>query len=172
MWVIPGKASAKVDGKLVSVECTIGINGNATDIIANIEAKAFRSLAKRLWLKVSSIELEDGDADDTLPTQDNQHPAAITEQLRDIAINSRPSASESHAGDYGRCIKMLSSDPSAASVFQDIWKTIADVKTLEELDAIAKDSATLFWTFSRDVQGKIKAFSGDRRKELTEAANG
>jgi hypothetical protein len=67
-------------------------------------------------------------------------------------------------------MKVLSSDPSAASVFQDIWKTVADCKTLKELDAIAKDSATLFRTFSKDVQGKIKAFSADRRKELTEAA--
>jgi hypothetical protein len=61
MWVIPGKASVAVAGEVVGIDCVVGINGNSSDIIANIEAKATRALLKRLWSKVSSIELDDSE---------------------------------------------------------------------------------------------------------------
>jgi hypothetical protein len=169
VWQVSGKASCDYQGKSYEVcfegDNRIGLPGYDSDNVAGIAAKAKRRLLQELWLKVSPIltaEHSDNGTDDVIPE-------AVVPRLEQPA-DKQPSAAESHAGDYDRCLKMLSSDPSAASVFQDIWKTIADVKTLEELDAIAKDSATLFRTFSKDVQGKIKAFSGDRRKELTEAA--
>ena len=169
------QASCMKDGKRHSVSAC-----DANDVDGRIQVSAFgkdlsacvdglkgkveaRILKKLYCLACDAVE----------PDEEFERPDVIivpeaTKQIEQA--NKLPSAAESHAGDYDRCVKMLSSDPSAASVFQDIWKTIADVKTLEELDAIARDSATLFRTFSKDVQGKIKAFSGDRRKELTEAA--
>jgi hypothetical protein len=169
VWRVSGKASCEYQGKSYEVcfegDSRIGLPGYESDNVAGIAAKAKRRLLQELWLKVSPIltaEHSDNDNDDVIPE-------AVVPRLEQ-PVDKQPSAAESHAGDYDRCVKMLSSDPSAASVFQDIWKTIADVKTLEELDAIAKENKTLFGTFSKDVQGKIKAFSGDRRKELTEAA--
>jgi hypothetical protein len=178
VWRVGGKASCEYQGKSYAVEFTgagaLGLPGYESDNVAGITAKARRQILKALWAKVSPI-LNSDQADDVSMdlTQSDGKPKAIEVTVEVSATAKQdPPASEFHAGDYDRCIKMLSSDPSAASVFQDIWKTIADVKTLEELDAIAKESKTLFGTFSKDVQSKIKAFSGDRRKELTEPANG
>jgi hypothetical protein len=176
VWRVGGKASCEYQGKTYAVEFSgpgaLGLPGYESDNVAGITAKARRQILKALWAKVSPI-LNSDQADDVSMdlTQSDEKPKAI-EVTVEVAGPAKqdPPASEFHAGDYDRCIKMLSSDPSAASVFQDIWKTIADVKTLEELDAIAKESKTLFGTFSKDVQSKIKAFSGDRRKELTEAS--
>ena len=176
VWRVGGKASCEYQGKTYAVEFSgpgaLGLPGYESDNVAGITAKARRQILKALWAKVSPI-LNSDQADDVSMdlTQSDEKPKAIEVTVEVSApAKQDPPASEFHAGDYDRCIKMLSSDPSAASVFQDIWKTIADVKTLEELDAIAKESKTLFGTFSKDVQSKIKAFSGDRRKELTEAS--
>jgi hypothetical protein len=173
-WRVPVEAWVTVRGQKepVRVKCVIGVNGNISDSISKIEAHAERSVLKKLWKKVTSIAIDADDDENDIADGSvivvEKSSAAITEQPCDIATDKRPSAADFHAGNYDRCLKMLSSDPSAAAVFQDIWKTIADVKTLVELDAIAKDSATLFRTFSKDVQGKIKAFSTDRRSELTQ----
>jgi hypothetical protein len=165
-WHVPVKAWVTVKGRgKVSVDCTVGVNGNLTDGIAKIESHAERSVLKKLWKKVTSIVIEEEGENDVVNGSViivEEPVAAITEKQQDESI----AAAKQFSGDYDRCVKMLSSDPSAASVFQDIWKTIADCKTLEELDCIAKDSAALFHTFSKDVQLKIKAFSGERRKEL------
>ena len=156
---IDGRIEVSAFGKDIQA-CIDGLKGKA-------EA---RILKKLFFLACDATELDDDEANVIVIEQ----PADRIEEkpVDQQPVDNLPSAAEFHAGDYDRCIKMLSSDPSAASVFQDIWKTIADVKTLEELDAIAKESKTLFGTFSKDVQSKIKAFSGDRRKELTEGEKG
>jgi hypothetical protein len=172
------QATCVKDGKRHSVSACVsdGIDGrievsafgkDMQACIDGLKGKAEARILKKLFfLACDATELDDDEANVIViePQQERIEQASVVEP------EPQPSAAEQHAGDYDRCIKMLSSDPSAASVFQDIWKTVADCKTLEELDAIAKDSATLFRTFSKDVQGKIKAFSTDRRKELTEAA--
>jgi hypothetical protein len=169
MWVIPGKASAKVDGKLVSVECTIGINGNATDIIANIEAKAFRSLAKRLWLKVSSIELEDGDTDDTLLSQDNQQPAAITEQpVVDAAAEKLRVDGIMSRQQFDRCRKMIANTPEHLEFFNGSITDLEACKTLEQLDMTRKamTETRKGLKLSQAVTDELKRFIEVREAEL------
>lgn len=170
VWRVSGKASCDYQGKSYEVtfegENRIGLPGYESDNVAGIAAKAKRRLLQELWLKVSPIltaEHSDNDTDDVIPE-------AAVPRIEPPA-NTHPAAADMHSGNYHRVMKMLSSDPSAASVFQEIWKTIGDAKTIKGLDAIAKESATLFRTFSKDVQDMIKGYSQSRRDELkTEAA--
>lgn len=89
MWVIPGEASVAVSGEIVSVKCVVGINGSATDIIANIEAKATRALLKRLWSKVSSISLDDSE-DQIIEDTVQQTPARIDAKPTQQATEPEP----------------------------------------------------------------------------------
>jgi len=176
MWVIPGKASAKVAGKLVSVECTIGINGNATDIIANIEAKAFRSLAKRLWLKVSSIELEDGETDDTVVSQDNQQPAAITEQPRDIAADNAHDAAILEAnhrkGVLDRLQKILKATPDKLALIENVYQAVLDAKDEKQLKEAGEALAAQKGEFSQQVLSLIRPVYESRLAEMKGSNNG
>lgn len=78
MWVIPGEASVRCGGEIVSVKAVVGINGNSTDIIANIESKAARALLKRLWVKVSSIHMDD--SEDQIEIIEETEPKRIQKQ--------------------------------------------------------------------------------------------
>ena len=66
MWIVEGEATAIVNGELVTIKATVGVNSNQMDGIAKIEAHAARSLAKRLWKKVSSIDMEFDDETDQI----------------------------------------------------------------------------------------------------------
>jgi hypothetical protein len=95
---------------------------------------------------------------------------AESPRIEQAPVETIPSAAKQWQGDYDRCLDMLVNDQSAWQAFMDMWKTIADAKSLVDLDALAKESKVLFSTFGKDIQAKIKGFSGDRRKELTETA--
>lgn len=170
------QASCMKDGKRYSVSACISsevdgriqVSAFGKDLSAcvdGLKGKVEARILKKLYcLACDAVE----------PDEEFERPDVIVvpevakqiEQATQTPIAGAITAVKQFSGDYDRVLNMLSSDPSAASVFQEIWKTIADCKTLEELDAIAKDSATLFRTFSKDVQSKIKVFSGERRKEL------
>ena len=174
VWRVGGKASCDYQGKEYSVDFSgpgaLGVPGYESDNVAGITAKARRQILKALWSKVSPIlNTDHADEPDAGISQDTERPKAI-----DVASPVEPttSAAKQWQGDYDRCLDMLVNDQSAWSAFKDMWQTITDAKSLADLDAIAKDSAVLFRTFGKEIQGKIKGFSGDRRKELTEAANG
>jgi hypothetical protein len=186
---VSATASCKVWGQHVEVRAwkypdgrdeRLQLTGTADIVEAMIDqlkGKACARIAEQLFRKCVGLSRRGPVNQQAEHTQVIQSPLVVVEPsaerievvvVAEASERPVPTAVEFHAGNYDRCLKMLSSDPSAAAVFQDIWKTIADVKTLVELDAIAKDSATLFRTFSKDVQGKIKAFSTDRRSELTQ----
>ena len=63
-WECSATASAKRGGTTESVECLVGVNGNAADGIEKILSHATRSILKRLYKTCSTIQLEfDGEDD-------------------------------------------------------------------------------------------------------------
>jgi len=170
------QASCMKDGKRYSVSACITsevdgriqVSAFGKDISACIDGLKGKVEA-RILKKLYCLACDAVEPDEEFERPDVIVVPEVAKQIEQVPQTPEPEsipAVKQFSGDYDRVLNMLSSDPSAASVFQEIWKTIADCKTLEELDAIAKDSATLFRTFSKDVQLKIKAFSGERRKEL------
>jgi hypothetical protein len=66
-WHVPVRAWVMVKGRgKVSVDCTVGVNGNLTDGINKIEAHAERSVLRKLWKKVTSIAMDEDEGDDTV----------------------------------------------------------------------------------------------------------
>ena len=66
-WHVPVRAWVMVKGRgKVSVDCTVGVNGNLTDGINKIEAHAERSVLRKLWKKVTSISMDEDEGDDTV----------------------------------------------------------------------------------------------------------
>jgi len=170
MWVIPGTASAMVRGIKVTVECTVGINGNPTDIIANIEAKAFRSLAKRLWLKVSSIEMEDGDVDDTV--FDQPEPAAIGHDAgKEITQLQRDRIAAEFELDA--CRKMIADNQAHVDFFERSVQGIDESDSVELLKEVGKlmkeQNAEL--KLSERVMKELRRLFAIRQDELKEVAS-
>jgi hypothetical protein len=134
-WHVPVKAWVTVKGRgKVSVDCTVGVNGNLTDGIAKIESHAERSVLKKLWKKVTSIVIEDEGENDIVDGSVIvvDEPAKAIEQAH--AADPRPSVAKQWEGDYERCLDMLVNDQSAWQAFKDMWKSIVDAKSLAQMD--------------------------------------
>ena len=176
------QATCVKDGKRYAVSASVadGIDGRievsafGKDIqacIDGLKGKAEARILKKLFvLACDATELDDDEATVIVvePTADRIDVTPADEP----PAKSDPTAAQQHAGAFDRINKMLSSDPSAAATFADIWKAITNAPSIAALDETAKELGPLFKAFSADVQKMISKFSGDRRKELTEAANG
>jgi hypothetical protein len=172
VWRVGGKASCEYQGKTYTVEFSgpgaLGLPGYESDNVAGITAKARRQILKTLWAKVSPIlntdQADDGPVDFV---QDSEQPKAIeVAPVAETLEKPARTAAEQHSAAFDRINKMLSSDPSAAATFADIWKAIADAPSIAGLDETAKGLGPLFKAFSKDVQTMISKFSADRRKEM------
>lgn len=132
-WEVTGFAKVDVSGKPVRVDCLIGVNGNATDGIEKILAHATRALLKRLWKKVSGIDIDgstDGDTTQDLTPlgaigTDAEKPDTTTDAERDILAwqQSRNGLN-----------RMLSDNPSEAATVMELWDSIGSAKAMSDLE--------------------------------------
>ena len=178
-WEVIGTASCVLDGKLVTTgDQLVQVNGNATDNPEKIAAHATRSLLKRLYKKVSSIDIGGEDEPDNVTDlpQGNEKRIEMPETVVTVHKTAPPEpepvvqvslvtpqeirdemirAAVCCKGDHGRCGKMLSKDPEAASVFQEIWKAFDEAADLPALNKAGKDNKGTIKTFSDDVRAAL-----------------
>lgn len=124
MWVCTGEASCKVNGNLMRVICDdshkFGVNGNATDGIASVTAKAERALLRKLWAVVSTINVDDESLDGEQATVSVVEPVAITQHPA--------------SGDWIAREKAGIKSPRAL----DAWVALEKADTAARVDAIMK----------------------------------
>jgi hypothetical protein len=165
-WHVPVRAWVMVKGRgKVSVDCTVGVNGNLTDGINKIEAHAERSVLRKLWKKVTSIAMDEDEGDDTVPGSVIvvDEPAAITQRSE-----KRPESTQEdqHKGSLIRLRQMLQDEPDKATFVESVWNEIATASTLEKLTDAGKELASMKKQFSEKALSLIRPFYEARQAEL------
>lgn len=152
MWVCTGEASCKVNGKLMRVICDdshkFGVNGNATDGIASVTAKAERALLRKLWAVVSTINLDDESLDGEQATVSVIEPVAITQQP----------AAVGHWESERRRIE--------APRLHGAWEKLQQAKTVSEIDDICSHLKRVDATEKdKDI---VRRFAEHRLQEISQ----
>jgi hypothetical protein len=166
-WHVPVRAWVMVKGRgKVSVDCTVGVNGNLTDGINKIEAHAERSVLRKLWKKVTSIAMDEDEGDDTVPGSVIvvDEPAAITQQSGQKPVE--PSETEKHEPSLARIRKILSDNPDQLTFVESVWNEIAAAKTQEKLEEAGKELAAMKASVSQQVLSLVRPFYQARQSEL------
>lgn len=149
MWVCDGRGSVMCDGEPVYVERNgdykLGINGNATDAIANIQGKAARALYKQLWEMISPFK-----ADDISDEADTDYVRPQTAPK----IESKPAA-DPWAVEYERL-----KSPRA----KDAWQFVLNATELAAID-LAENSFGKIDATGPEKQS-LKRFAEHRRDVL------
>jgi len=142
-WHVPVKAWVTVKGRgKVSVDCTVGVNGNLADGIAKIESHAERSVLKKLWKKVTSIVIEEEGENDIVNGSViivEEPVAAITERT------AAPEPTDEQAlgkagfdGWYKRAQTRITDDEQLRAV-NEYWEAIKAAKNKNELRVLHSD---------------------------------
>lgn len=135
-WHVPVKASVNVRGRgKVFVECTVGVNGNMTDTIAKVEAHAERSVLKKLWKKVTSIVIDDGDENDVVASVVVvQDPAAkIENQMTDLQRDRKAAEDNLH-----RAFEMMEDNADHSEFVRRSIEGINEADSVELLKEVGK----------------------------------
>jgi hypothetical protein len=170
-WHVPVKAWVMVKGRgKISVDCTVGVNGNVTDGINKIEAHAERSALRKLWKKVTSIQMEGDERDDTVDVgvivvESEPQRIEKTEQ-------AMPSTERAHEASLDRLRKILAEAPDKLAFVENVWKAITDATTEEHLVEAGNALAAMKAEYSSQVLSLIRPFYQARQTELKGAANG
>jgi len=166
-WHVPVRAWVNVKGRgKVSVDCTVGVNGNLTDGINKIEAHAERSVLRKLWKKVTSIAMDEEEGDDTVSGSVivvDEQPVAITQQPEqddirvvtqksyDQWIQTRPNIIKDadqlkKINDYWFAIEHLNNKDEARVIYLDLNKNM-----VKELGKNNVDELCRYVRFRQDV---------------------
>lgn len=170
-WHVPVRAWVMVKGRgKVSVDCTVGVNGNLTDGINKIEAHAERSVLRKLWKKVTSIAMDEDEGDDTVsgsviivdePTKQIEQKKAESRPV------DEPSTERQHIGSLSRIRTMLQNeDPSKTVFVESVWNAIAVATTLEKLAEAGNELKAMKKQFSEQVLSLVRPFYQAREAEL------
>jgi hypothetical protein len=166
-WHVPVRAWVTVKGRgKVTVDCTVGVNGNLTDGINKIEAHAERSVLRKLWKKVTSIAMDDDEGDDTVSGSVIvvDEPTAITQQAEQKPVE--PSETEKHEPSLARIRKILGDNPDQLTFVESVWNEIAAAKTQEKLEEAGKELAAMKASVSQQVLSLVRPFYQARQAEL------
>lgn len=155
-WHVPVKAWVTVKGRgKITVDCTVGVNGNLTDGINKIEAHAERSVLRKLWKKVTSIAMDEEEGDDTVPGSVivvDEPKAAITEKT------DEPSIEKQHEGSLKRIRKMLEKQQDKLVFVESVWNSIAVANSLEKLKEAGEELAAVKKDVGTEVLNLVRPF--------------
>jgi len=172
VWVVEGFAECVYRGTTYTVTRTgkqaIGIPGYPSDQIANVSTKTKRALLKSLWQLVSAYTLDsvdDGDDSDaatvvvTSPKQVIEAAPAASETASTYAdpaagVSSRETITAAFDSTLKDISKRLSKDPSAVSMYNELWTAVGKCTTHEELQKAAdgiKPANKIFATRDMDA---------------------
>lgn len=165
-WHVPVRAWVMVKGRgKVSVDCTVGVNGNLTDGINKIEAHAERSVLRKLWKKVTSIAMDEDEGDDTVSGS-----VIIVDEpkakIEDKPPADEPSQEKQHEGSLIRIRQILHEEPDTLTFVESVWNEIATARTPEKLEEAGKELAAMKKSVSTQVLSLVRPFYQARQAEL------
>ena len=165
-WHVPVRAWVMVKGRgKVSVDCTVGVNGNLTDGINKIEAHAERSVLRKLWKKVTSIAMDEDEGDDTVSGS-----VIIVDEpkakIEDKPPADEPSQEKQHEGSLIRIRQILHEEPDTLTFVESVWNEIATARTSEKLEEAGKELAAMKKSVSAQVLSLVRPFYQARQAEL------
>lgn len=164
-WHVPVRAWVTVKGRgKITVDCTVGVNGNLTDGINKIEAHAERSVLRKLWKKVTSIAMDEDEGDDTVPGSViivDEPKGKIEEKPVD-----EPSQEKQHEGSLIRIRQILQDSPDKLTFVESVWNEIAAAKTMQALEGAGKELAVMKTEVSSQVLSLVRPFYQARQSEL------
>jgi hypothetical protein len=167
-WHIPVRASVKVHGKgEILVDCTVGVNGNATDNIAKVEAHAERSVLKKLWKKVTSIAVEEDGDDDTVGSV-----IVVDEPAKQItqAVIHDDDAKKLQEAAFDGAVRqlkdILAEEPDKLQFVLDVCNQIRTASTLAFLEETGNELAAMKENYSKTVLKLIRPLYQSRLAEL------
>ena len=158
-WEVAARASARRNGVTESVNCLVGVNGNATDGIEKILSHATRSILKRLHKKCSSILLEfDGEDDSNVVDVGANQPESPR-------IEEQPTQTPEPKKEQDP------KEKAAATVAEQLRQMVEDAKTEKDLDnmsvAIRKSKAA--GELDQDKFNFLKTMVVTARERMKEA---
>jgi hypothetical protein len=167
-WHVPVRAWVNVKGRgKISVDCTVGVNGNNSDGINKIEAHAERSVLRKLWKKVTSIPMDHDDRDDTVSSVIVVDEPA--KQITQAAIHDEDAKKLQEAAFDGavRQLKdILAEEPDKLQFVLDVCNQIRTASTLAFLEEAGNELAAMKENYSKTVLKLIRPLYQSRLAEL------
>lgn len=172
-WHVPVKAWVTVKGRgKITVDCTVGVNGNLTDGINKIEAHAERSVLRKLWKKVTSIAMDEDEGDDTVPGSVivvDEPAANIEEKLPEGEMTELQRQRKLIVGQFERLRKMIENDQQHTEFFNGAISDLEAAKTIAQLGLVRdamNERRKEMKPISKPVADELKRFVDLRIAEL------